>query len=521
VKILVTGELETNGLKLLEENNFKVVEKKGIGRKELLGIIPDFNALLTRSETIVDKELLDRAKNLKLVGRGGVGIDNIDLGTASEKGIIIMNTPDANTISAVEHTMALLLGICRAIPEANKSLKNGEWERKKFTGFELYKKTIGIIGLGRIGSRIAKRCKSFEMNVLAYDPYIPEETAWKAGVVLVDDLKEMLSQCDILSIHAPLTSETKGMIGKEEISRLKDNAVIVNCARGGLVDENALLEALETGKLYGAALDVFKDEPPKDSKLVKHSRTIVTPHLGANTVESQKKVSIQLAEQVADALLEKSYKNVVNLPFEGEDFIKIKPFLDLAEAMGRIQSQVSRGSKTIEIEARGEMEGRIKLVTVAFLKGFLSGISDSVNYVNAPLIASKHGLKIKQLKSFGEEDFTNLVLTRTNVKEESVLKGTLFDGKNPRIVQLNSFRTDFVPEGNILLMENYDRPGVIGAVGTLLGENRINIGEWHLGRKEKGDKALAIINLDSAVPVQVMEKLKKLDNIISVRQILL
>ncbi len=521
MKILVTGEIEKSGLDMLREQGFEVVEKQGIKRNELLDLIGEFDALLTRSETKIDCELLKNSGKLKLVGRGGVGIDNIDLDSASEKGIIVMNTPDANTISAVEHTMALLLSLCRTIPNANDSLKQGEWKRKQFTGFELYKKTVGIIGLGRIGSRIAKRCKAFEMEVLAFDPYIPEERAWKCGATLVDDLEELLEKCDVLTIHAPMNAETKDLIGEKEISKMKKNAVIINCARGGIVNEKALLKALDKGELYGAGLDVFEDEPPKESKLVKHPKTLVTPHLGANTFESQKKVSIQLAEQVADALKEKSYRNVVNLPFEGEDYIKLRPFLELAEAMGNLHSQLEDAGKGIEIEARGEMEGRIKLVTVAFLKGLLSRIRDGVNYVNSPVIAAKHGIIVKQAKSFEEEDYTNMITVKSNGSKSEVLKGAILEGKKQRIVQLKEFNTDFIPAGTILLMENYDKPGVIGAVGTLLGENKINIGEWHLGRKSKGEKALAIINLDSALSEEVMDKLKNIENIISVKQIFL
>lgn len=519
-KILVTGEILPEGLALLQaEPDFDVDVKVGLPREELLRVLPPYHALITRSETSIDKELLDAGENLRVVARGGVGLDNVDIDYASLKGVAVMNTPGANTIAAVEHTIGLILSLCRKIPYAHNSLRAGEWKRKKFLGTQLQGKTLGIIGLGRIGSRVATRMKAFEMRVIAYDPYVNVEKAEQLGVPLVE-FDQLLRQSDIVTIHAPLTDETFHMISHREINLMKDGAMLINAARGPIVDSEALYHALTTGKLAGAAMDVFEEEPPRDLKLLQLDNVVVTPHIGANTVEAQVNVAVQLAKQVIAALKHDEFENSVNMPIASrEEFLRLRPFLDLAERIGKMHVQTVQGRiQAVAVEYYGEIANYVKPLTVAVLKGILTPIlREKVNYINAPYIADERRVRVSQTRTFEPEDYTNLmrVHVRTDRDKQSIA-GTLLAKGIPRIVEIDGYGLDVEPEGRFLIIKNYDRPGVIGKVGTILGNARVNIAEWRLGRLRPHDLALAVVKVDDPVPEDVIREIEKVEDVVQV-----
>ncbi len=519
-RILVTGEILPEGLALLQaEPDFQVDVRTGLPRAELLKIIPAYHALVTRSETAIDRELLDAGENLKVVARGGVGLDNVDIDYASHKGVAVMNTPGANTIAAVEHTIGILLALCRRIPWAHHSVRSGEWKRKKFLGTQLQGKTLGIIGLGRIGSRVAIRLQAFEMQVIAYDPYVSVDKAEQIGVPLVE-FDELLQRSDVLTIHAPLTEETFHMISASEIARMKDGALLVNAARGPIVDPEALYEALTSGKLAGAAMDVFEEEPPKGCKLLQLDNVVATPHIGANTVEAQINVAVQLAEQVIAALKRDEFENSVNMPIASrEEYQRLRPFLELAEKIGKLQVQTVPGRVAeVSVEYYGDISKYVKPLTVAVLKGILAPIlREKVNYINAPYIADERHIRVRQTRSFEPVDYTNLMrVTITTDQAEQTVAGTLLSRTIPRIVEIDGFGLDVEPSGRFLIVRNYDRPGVIGRVGTILGNAGVNIAEWRLGRLRRDEEALAIVKVDDPVPKTVIEEIERLDDVVRV-----
>jgi D-3-phosphoglycerate dehydrogenase len=426
--------------------------------------------------------------------------------------------------------MTLLLAVCRHLPLANASIKRGEWTRARFLGTQLSEKTLGVIGLGRIGSRVATRCQAFGMKVIAYDPYIAEEVADRIHVRLASELDELLAQSDVITIHTPLTEETKGMIGACEIARMKERALLINCARGGIVDEQALYDALLSGRIAGAGIDVYSSEPPKNDavllKLLALDHVIATPHIGANTVEAQRDVAVQIVQQVIDALRGINFRNVVNLPFaEGVDYRSLAPYMTLAEKVGSLHMQLIHGRiDRVEVEFRGEeVEGHVKPLTVALLKGMLAPIlSDAVNYVNAPRLAEERGIAVSQTRHPAAEDYSNVILCRAHSnKETRLVGGALFLHTQPRIVLLDDFRIDALPHGPALILANRDVPGVIGKVGTLLGEHGINIAEWQMGRSGPGGEAVSFINIDTPVGDEVMRELRALPTIVDVRQVML
>jgi D-3-phosphoglycerate dehydrogenase len=523
--ILITDDLSPACLASPEGNSdfsFDVVHRPS--HQELLEIIDRYDALIIRSHTYPDAELFARARRLRVVGRAGVGLDNVDVQAATTHGVLVMNTPEANTTAAAEHTFALLLALCRHLPDSQAALKNGSWKRNPFIGVQLRGKTLGIIGLGRIGSKVAGYALAFGMKVLAYDPYISEEVAERLQVTLLEMMDELLEQSDFISLHVPLTPETERFIGQAQVEKMKPGVRIVNCARGKIIDDEALLKGLTSGHIAGAALDVYSSEPPDTptlKALLALDNVVTTPHLGGSTVEAQHDVSVQIVKQVCDALRETNFQNAVNLPFlEGSSYQKLHPYLQLAEKVGSLQMQLTRGRiKQVEVEFIGEEIGdQVKPLAVALLKGILQPIlGENVNYVNAPILATQRGITISQTRRPVPPDYTNLVWCRVVSEQgERIIAGTLFGRSLPRIVQLDDFRMDALPQGHMLVTMSRDVPGVIGTVGTILARHGINIAEWRLGRTAPGDRALSIINLDEQATPQAIADITALDEVISV-----
>ncbi|MFQ5867505.1 MAG: phosphoglycerate dehydrogenase [bacterium] len=524
MKVLVSDNLAEEGIELLRGNpNITVDVKPKMESQELIKHISEYDALLVRSATKVTGEVIDAAKNLKVIGRAGVGVDNIDVEAASRRGILVMNTPGGNTISAAEHTMSMLLALSRCIPQANVSLKSRQWEKKKFLGTEIFKKTLGIVGVGRIGAEVAKRAQSFGMEIIAYDPYISKAHAREIGVKLVS-FPELIKQADYITIHVPLTSETKHIFNRETINQMKEGVKIINCARGGIIDEAALAEGVKSGKIGGAALDVFENEPPFDSPILGLENIIVTPHLGASTEEAQINVARDIALQVLDFLNKGIVRNAVNMPeLDPEKMKTLGPYIGLCEKLGRLQAQIGEGGFTqIVVQYSGEiLHHEIKPLTIALLKGLLEPILErEVNFVNAPLIVQERGIKVIESKVSKVEDFANLIVVQAMTeKGENTVTGTLLGKKEPRLVRIGEFDLDVIPEGYMLLCSNLDKPGVIGKIGTILGNRKINIAGMQVGRKTVGGKALTIINVDCNISKEVLKEIEGIAEILEVKMV--
>ncbi len=524
VKILVSDNLAKEGIELLKESpDIRVDVKPKLELQELISHIGEYDALVVRSATKITREVIDAAKNLKVIGRAGVGVDNIDVEAASKRGILVMNTPGGNTISAAEHTMSMLLALSRCIPQANISLKNKQWEKKKFLGTEIFKKTLGIIGLGRIGAEVAKRAQSFGMEIMAYDPYISKVHAREIGVKVVS-FEELIKQADYITVHVPLTAETKHIINRNSINQMKEGVKIINCARGGIIDEAALAEAVKSGKVGGAALDVFENEPPFDSPVLGLENIIVTPHLGASTEEAQINVARDIALQVLDFLKRGVVRNAVNMPeLDPEKLKTLGPYIDLCEKLGRLQAQIGEGGFTqIAVQYSGEiLRHETKPLTIALLKGLLEPILErEVNFINAPLIAEERGIEVTESKVSKVEDFANLIVVETMTeKGGNIVAGTILGRKEPRLVRIGEFDLDVIPEGYMLLCSNLDKPGVIGKIGTMLGNRNINIAGMQVGRKTVGGKALTIINVDCDISKEVLKEIEGLPEIMEVKMV--
>ncbi len=524
MKLLVSDSIAEEGLKILkEEKSIEVVVNTKLKPDELKEAIKDFDGLIVRSSTKVTKEIIESASKLKVIGRAGTGLDNVDADAATKKGIIVMNTPGGNTISTAEHTLSMILALSRKIPQAVASIKKGEWDRKSFMGSELLGKVLGIVGLGRIGSEVAKRALSFGMKPVAFDPYLSEEMAKELEVELVD-LKELLRISDYITVHTPLTDETRYVIGEEEFKLMKDGVRIINCARGGIINEKALYDAITSGKVSGAALDVFENEPPKDSPLLKLENVIATPHLGASTEEAQISVAVDIAKQVLDALLGRGIRNAVNVPcIEAELLKHIQPFINLAEKTGLLISQMVEGRiREVKIRYSGDVTMHdTKSVTIALVKGLLSPVVvENVNYVNATCLAKERGINITETRSTEIGDFVNLIAVDVITdKSKCNIYGTLFTKKDPRIVRINEFYVDLIPSGNLLVISNIDKPGIVGYIGTLMGDHGINIAGMTFGRVAPGGKAITVLNVDNPVPKEVLDEIKKGKNIIDAKLI--
>jgi len=521
MRILITDPLSKEGIeRLKEESSFEVKEALGLNEEELVETIPGYSALIIRSSTKVTKRVIGAATDLKLIGRAGVGVDNIDIEAATRKGIIVMNAPEGNTISAAEHTISMLLALSRNISQADASLRKGRWDRKKFMGTEVYGKVLGVVGLGRIGREVAKRAQGLKMKVVAYDPFISQKMAEEMGVTLFE-LDELLPQVDYLTLHTPFTPRTKDLIGEREISLMKREARIINCARGGIIEENALYKALKEGKIKGAALDVFEKGKPFGSPLLELDSVILTPHLGASTEEAQKKVSGDIALQVMDALKGKEVRNAVNTPAISPQLQKkVGCYLSLCERMGKLEAQLVEGHpKEVRISYSGQLVNfDLKILTVTLIKGLLSfDLQGVVNYVNAPVLAKERGIEVVEIKTSKEERFTNLIsVSLITDKQKKLIEGTVFEG-NPRIVKIDDYSLDFVPEGYLLICASVDKPGVVGEIATILGKYQINIGGLRMSRKGPGGKNVSVYTLDASPSPEMLKELLRTEKVLEAK----
>ncbi len=523
MKVLVSDNISSKGVEILKQAGLDVDVKTGLKPEELKSIIGDYHALVVRSATKATEEIINAAKNLKVIGRAGSGLDNVDRVAASKRGIVVMNTPGGNTITTAEHTIAMIFAAARKIPQANASMSQGKWEKKKFMGTELFNKTLGVIGLGNIGGEVAKRAQGLGMNVIAYDPFLNEERARNLGVEKVE-IPDIIKRSDFITLHTPLTAETKSIINSESIKTMKDGVYIVNCARGGIINEKDLYDALESGKVAGAALDVFEKEPPENNPLVGHEKVVCSPHLGASTQEAQENVAIAVAEQIVDYLVHGTIRNAVNFPsIPADQVAALRPYINLAETLGSFASQMFEGGITeVTLEYRGEASDlNITPLTIAAIKGLLNPILlETVNFVNAPFIAKERGIEVKETKSSDSGDYQSLITIKVrSSKKEIAVAGTLFSRKDPRIVKIDDFTVEIIPEGSLLFMYNNDKPGVIGNIGTILGNNSINIARMHFGREKAGGKAISVVNIDSPLSDKLLEEIKKLPNILDVKVI--
>jgi D-3-phosphoglycerate dehydrogenase len=527
IKILVSDDVSESGLEPLRAAGFAVDKKTGLKPDELCELVRDYDALIVRSETKVTAQVMDAARNLRAIGRAGVGVDNIDVPAATARGIVVMNAPDGNTMTTAEHTLALLLALARRVPQGHASLRAGRWDRKKFVGTELRGKTLGIVGLGRIGKVVAARARGFEMRVVAFDPFISQEQARELEIELAT-LEDVCARADFLTVHTPLTAETRGIIGAAEIARMKKGAYIINCARGGLVDEKALHAALTEGRLAGAALDVFEQEPPApDNPLLSLDNVIVTPHLGASTKEAQEGVAVTVAEQMRDYFLTGALRGAVNVPtVAAQELAALQPYIALAEKLGRFQAQLVEGTAgEVRIEYAGEIAAKDALpATRAFLAGLLRDMSARVNPVNAMLIAEERGISVTtSYKTSGARNSAAITACVKTKQGEQTVAGTLFtsdDGScEGRITEINHFHIEAIPTGHLLVIRNRDVPGVIGRIGTALGERGVNISRFQLGRRERGGDAMSIIETDAEIDDATLDALRALENVTFVRRV--
>jgi D-3-phosphoglycerate dehydrogenase len=522
-KVLVSDPISAEGIAILERSA-EVDVKTGLTKDQLIAIIGDYDALAVRSETKVTAEVLAAATKLKIIGRAGVGVDNIDVAKATERGILVVNSPEGNTIAAAELTVALLLALARNIPQADSSLRGGEWKRSKYTGVEVYKKTLGVIGFGKIGREVAKRLQAFELSVLAYDPYLTEDQASQLGVRQVD-LDTLYRESDYITLHVPKTKETTGMIGAAQLAIMKPDVRIINVARGGLIDETALYEALAAGKIGGAAIDVFSIEPASpDNPLLKLPNVVHTPHLGASTEEAQVNVAVDIAEQIVDVLAGRPARSAVNLPSIAADvLVKIQPYLTLAEKIGSLHSQISRGAATkVEVTYSGDFDEFPTVhITRALLKGLLDPIlPESVNFVNAPGLAASRGIQVvESRKPYSDAHACSLTVQVTGTAGMREICGTIYGRNEVRIVHIDGYRVNIDPRGPAIITEHTDRPGIIGKVGTLLGDAGVNIAGMHVGREGLGAKALMILRIDEVAPDSLIQDLRKIDGLESVVQV--
>ncbi len=526
IKILMTYK-NTEGLeKLLSHPQIQLDIKPKPSAEELINLIKDYDGLLIRSEVKVTKEIIENAKKLKVICRAGTGVDNVDIQSATRKGIVVMNVPGGNTISACEHTIGLILAMMRNIPQAHNSLKSGLWEREKFVGSELQGKTLGLLGLGRIGSEVAKRMLAFGMKVIAYDPYVSEEHAKHLGVSL-KSFDEVISESDIISLHLPKNESTVNLINKSTIEKMKDGVRIVNCARGGIVNEQDLYEALKSGKVASAGLDVFEKEPLTNSPLFELSNVVLTPHLGASTEEAQVKIAQEVSEMLIDFFVHNIIRNAVNIPaVDSETYKKMLPYITLIEKLGSFQGQlIDGGVKEIKFYYLGEEIQKLTtyVLTNSYLKQFLSRFVDiELNLVNTPIIAKERGIKIQEIKVSESIEFKEAIkVTVVTDKEVNTVTGTFFANDNYRIVEINDMDADLDPTGYMLVFSNIDRPGIIGKVGTLLGEHNINIAKMFVARKVQGQDAMTFINVDDEIPKEVLQKLKSFSGITKVKFLVL
>ena len=515
MKVLVSDNLGDIGIKMFqEEPGIEVDVKTGLAPDELKRIIGGYDALVIRSATKVTEELLEAAKALKVVGRAGIGLDNVDIPAATKRGVVVMNTPTGNVITTAEHTIAMMMALTRNIPWGTSTLKAGLWEKKKLQGREVFNKVLGVIGFGKIGSIVADRARGLKMQVIVHDSFVTPEQIEKAGFEPVS-LEEIYRRADFITLHVPKLKDTIGFINRTAFEKMKDGVMIINCARGGIVDETDLNEALRSGKVAGAALDVFEHEPPGVCTLFEVDRVICTPHLGASTLEAQTNVAVQVAEQIIAYLKHGTIINAVNVPaVSGELLEKIGPLLTLADRMGCLLAQLASGPiKEVVIEYAGDFQDfDLSPVTTAVLKGLLTPmIKDDVNFVNAEVLAKERGLKVTATTIPETDKYINLITVRAHFDGgKSKVAGTIFGQKDSRVVNINNFQLELHPQGRFKLIHNHDNPGAIGSIGTLLGDHKVNISRMRVGQEEGGDKTMIFIRTDEIIPDDVMEKLREL-----------
>jgi D-3-phosphoglycerate dehydrogenase / 2-oxoglutarate reductase len=522
MKILISDTLSKQGVEILQKAGLTVDVKSKLSKEELLREIKRYEGLIVRSATKVTADVIAAAEKLRIIGRAGSGLDNIDTAAATKRGIVVMNTPGGNTVTTAEHTLAMILSLVRKIPQATASMKAGKWDKDRFLGMELYNKVLGIVGMGQIGTHVAKLAQGMLMNVIVFDPYLAEDRARKIGVEMMG-LHELFRRADIITVHTPLTPETRNIINADTIGTMKDGVRIINCARGGVVNEKDLFEALKRGKVGGAAFDVFEEEPVKpDHPLLGLDNFICSPHIGASTAEAQENVAVGIAEQIVDYLTRGIARGAVNVPSVPADLLpRIQPYITLAEKLGMLQSQLYEGGlERVTVEYKGEVAGiNVAPLTIAALKGLLTPIlEETVNYVNAPVIARERGIEVKEVKSSDAGDFTSLITLESEAdKKTSRIAGALYSRRDPRIVQLDNFRVEIVPDGHMLFILNNDRPGVIGDIGHILGKHQINIARMQCSREEKGGQALLILGVDGPLPAEALRAITVAKNIISVK----
>ncbi len=517
MNILVSDQLEQSCIDALISEGFTVDNKPGMSAEDLQKSIGEYDGLIVRSATKVNADIIGHAAKLKIIGRAGTGVDNIDVAAATRKGILVMNTPGGNTISAAEHTVSMLLSLARNIPQAHASLVQGRWDRKKYTGVEVFEKTLGVVGLGKIGREVAIRCQGFGMKIVGYDPVLSSDVAAKLNIDLVS-LEELYRRSDFITVHTPLSKETKGLLNDETLALCKKGVRVVNCARGGIIDEAALLRALQSGHVGGAALDVFEKEPPLNNPLLNHDRVIATPHLGASTEEAQEKVAVQIAHQIADALKGRGYVGLVNgaaLQLTMND--ELLPYATLAEKLGSLAAQLASGKiKNITVAVAGELlVPSMELMKAGVLKGLLSHVlHEPVNFINAPFHASEMGLVVnEQREGFTKSDGNVLRLTFQTESGERKVAGTVYGASVIRLTTIDGFRFELNPEGYLLIYNNIDKPGMLARVGSILAEHNVNIGGVSLGRTAVGEKALTVMNIDSDIPPAALGALLKQEGI--------
>ncbi len=526
MKVLVSDKLSEKGVEILRNGGLDVDVKTGLKPEELVKIIGEYDGLVVRSATKATQEIISAGRKLKVIGRAGAGVDNIDIPAASKQGIVVMNTPGGNTVTTGEHTIAMMMSLTRNIPQANMLMKQSKWEKKALEGQEVFTKTIGIIGLGRVGSVVASRALGLKMNVLVYDPFITQELAEQQGYELVG-LDDLYARSDYITVHTPKSKETIGLVNKDAFAKMKDGVMIINCARGGIINEKDLLDALNSGKVAGAAVDVYEKEPPEDWSLALHPKVVSTPHLGASTHEAQENVALAVAEQMVDYLKNGLIRNAVNAPSVAPEMLpKVKPYIELSEKMGTFFGQIigqvisDRLKKVTFTYAGDAATVDIRPVTIAGLKGLLSIVSDDVNYVNAPVLLKERGIDLVETQTSKEAVYTNTI--RLSLEFDSgtrSLEGSVFNPGDLRIVSIDSYSIEVIPEGYMLVIYNKDLPGTVGRIASIIGESNVNIARLFLGRDRQQGTAILIINLDTEAPRDVIEKILQIPNALSVQEV--
>ncbi len=524
MRVLISDSMSEVGIKIFQETpGIEVDVKTGLKPEELKEIIGEYEGLAIRSATKVTADIIEAAHNLKVIGRAGIGLDNVDIAAASQRGIVVMNTPEGNTITTAEHTLAMIMSLSRNIPQATASLKAGKWDKKSLEGRELFNKTLGLVGAGHIGQIVANRAKGLKMKVIVFDPYIKPETVEKLDLEPVT-FDELLKRSDYITVHTPKTEETSNLLNKESMAKMKKGAMIINCARGGIVNENDLYDALKSGHLAGAAMDVFVNEPPGMIPLMELPNFICTPHLGASTMEAQVNVARDVAEQIVDYLLHGTVKNAVNVPSVSSELMAIlKPYATLVEKMGAFQTQLTEsGIEEVQINYSGKVtDYDLTPLTTSMLKGLLTPIlGDDVNFINSPVIAGKRGIKVVESKSATSDDFTSLISLKVkSVDGENIISGTIYGNNMQRILRINNFYLEAIPEGHNLLIHNLDAPGMIGKIATLLGEGGVNIARMAVGQEKSEKQNVILLTTEVSIDDELLERLRNLDNIFSVRKI--